>query len=172
MSGDALAADNPWRWGTKRVDPTTDLVHYEYRVYSPRLGRWLSRDPIGEAGGRNLYAFAGNDPVNSQDVLGLFSWFGGSEPQQGSPGGNMGPSDGGRMESLMRSFVKCAFSAVDGFFPREFSIPMPIPMPTRAARVRRAGSSFAEGVSVRRFRRMGTVSFCDVLRFLRPFSCD
>ena len=26
MSGDALAADNPWRWGTKRVDPTTDLV--------------------------------------------------------------------------------------------------------------------------------------------------
>jgi RHS repeat-associated protein len=116
MSGDALAADNPWRWGTKRVDPTTDLVHYEYRVYSPRLGRWLSRDPIGEAGGRNLYAFAGNDPVNSQDVLGLFSWFGGSEPQQGSPGGNMGPSDGGRMESLMRSFVRCACSAVDGFF--------------------------------------------------------
>jgi RHS repeat-associated protein len=78
MSGDALAADNPWRWGTKRVDPTTDLVHYEYRVYSPRLGRWLSRDPIGEAGGRNLYAFAGNDPVNSQDVLGLDGGAGGT----------------------------------------------------------------------------------------------
>ena len=92
------------------------LVHYEYRVYSPRLGRRLSRDPIGEAGGRNLYAFAGNDPVNSQDVLGLFSWFGRSGPQEGSPGGNMGPSDGGRMESLMRSFVKFACSAVDGFF--------------------------------------------------------
>jgi RHS repeat-associated protein len=70
MSGDALAADNPWRWGTKRVDPTTDLVHYEYRVYSPRLGRWLSRDPIGEAGGRNLYGFAGNDPVNGAGCAG------------------------------------------------------------------------------------------------------
>jgi RHS repeat-associated protein len=87
MSGDALAADNPWRWGTKRVDPTTDLVHYEYRVYSPRLGRWLSRDPIGEAGGRNLYGFDGNDPVNSQDVLGLDGGAGGFGHH------SMGPSE-------------------------------------------------------------------------------
>jgi RHS repeat-associated protein len=116
MSGDALATDNPWRWGTKRVDPTTDLVHYEYRVYSPRLGRWLSRDPIGEAGGRNLYAFAGNDPVNGQDLLGLFSGVGGSLPGVDVPGGNLGASNEGQLESLMRSFVKCACSAVDGFF--------------------------------------------------------
>jgi len=40
------AALNPFRFSTKRTDPTTDLVLYEYRAYSPTLGRWLSRDPL------------------------------------------------------------------------------------------------------------------------------
>jgi hypothetical protein len=39
--------------------------------YNPQLGRWLSRDPLGEAGGFNLYAYCGNDPVNGHDPLGL-----------------------------------------------------------------------------------------------------
>ena len=39
--------------------------------YNPQLGRWLSRDPMGEAGGFNLYAYCGNDPVNRHDPLGL-----------------------------------------------------------------------------------------------------
>jgi len=34
-------------------------------------GRWLSRDPIAENGGVNLYAFCNNDPVNGVDRLGL-----------------------------------------------------------------------------------------------------
>src|SRR5438045_5548548 len=34
-------------------------------------GRWLSRDPIGERGGRNLYGMVRNDPVNHWDLLGL-----------------------------------------------------------------------------------------------------
>lgn len=42
-----------------------------YRAYSPTLGRWLSRDPIGEAGGLNLYGYVLNDPVNLIDPLGL-----------------------------------------------------------------------------------------------------
>ncbi|MDD4406299.1 MAG: hypothetical protein PHO36_16240 [Parabacteroides sp.] len=44
----------------------------------PYLGRWLSRDPIEEKGGLNLYAFVNNDPVNKWDKLGLdFStWIG------------------------------------------------------------------------------------------------
>lgn len=33
--------------------------------------KWLSRDPLGEAGGLNLYGFVGNDPVNNWDYLGL-----------------------------------------------------------------------------------------------------
>jgi hypothetical protein len=39
--------------------------------YCPRTGRFISRDPLGEAGGFNLYAYCGNDPVNRHDPLGL-----------------------------------------------------------------------------------------------------
>ena len=71
MSGGAIASENPWRFSSKRQDPTTDWVHYEFRIYDPTSGRWLSRDPIGEAGGENLYGFVGNDPVNRVDLWGL-----------------------------------------------------------------------------------------------------
>jgi RHS repeat-associated protein len=77
MSGTAIAAENPWRFSSKRQDPTTDWVHYEFRVYDPSSGRWLSRDPIGEAGGENLYGFVGNDPVNGVDLFGLQETGGG-----------------------------------------------------------------------------------------------
>jgi hypothetical protein len=39
--------------------------------YNPQAGRWLSRDPIGEKGGRNLFALVHNDPVKRVDYLGL-----------------------------------------------------------------------------------------------------
>lgn len=42
-----------------------------FRVYSDDLGRWLSRDPLGESQGPNLYAYANNDPINFVDPLGL-----------------------------------------------------------------------------------------------------
>jgi uncharacterized protein RhaS with RHS repeats len=44
---------------------------YGYRFYSPGLGRWINRDPIGEAGGLNLYAMVGNNPTNYGDPYGL-----------------------------------------------------------------------------------------------------
>jgi RHS repeat-associated protein len=44
------AKENLFRFSTKRTDNTTDLVLYEYRAYSPVLGRWPSPDPIGELG--------------------------------------------------------------------------------------------------------------------------
>ena len=47
-----------------------------YRAYDADLGRWLNRDPIGEAGGINLYGYVGSDPVNYVDPLGLNSAIG------------------------------------------------------------------------------------------------
>ncbi|MFA5952933.1 MAG: RHS repeat-associated core domain-containing protein, partial [Hyphomicrobium sp.] len=49
----------------------TGLYHYKARVYAPALGRFLQPDPIGEAGGINLYAYGLNDPVNLTDPDGL-----------------------------------------------------------------------------------------------------
>ncbi|MBK8915060.1 MAG: RHS repeat-associated core domain-containing protein [Phycisphaerales bacterium] len=66
------AAINPFRFSTKFLDAETGLSYYGYRYYSPRLGRWINRDPIGEKGGFALYAFVANHPVNAWDALGLF----------------------------------------------------------------------------------------------------
>jgi RHS repeat-associated protein len=42
-----------------------------YRVYDPDLGRWLSRDPVGESGGTNLFAYVQNGPDMLSDLSGL-----------------------------------------------------------------------------------------------------
>lgn len=65
------AKTNPYRFSTKYTDDETGLLDYGYRYYDPMLGRWLSRDPIAERGGLNLYGFVGNDGVDSWDRLGL-----------------------------------------------------------------------------------------------------
>jgi RHS repeat-associated protein len=63
--------EQPFGFSTKRYDPDTGLVYYGHRYYSPAIGRWTTRDPLGEAGGMNLYAFVGNSPVNWVDPFGL-----------------------------------------------------------------------------------------------------
>ena len=71
---DATAIDNHVLWNARRYDQTTNLHYYKYRHYCPELGRWLSRDPIEERGGYNLYGFVGNNSINLFDELGLESY--------------------------------------------------------------------------------------------------
>ena len=47
------------------------LYYFGWRYYDPVLCRWISPDPLGEAGGLNLYQFCGNDPINCIDPDGL-----------------------------------------------------------------------------------------------------
>jgi len=54
-------------------DRPTGLTLAPYRGYDPGLGRWLSRDLLGLAGGLNLYGYVDNDPANALDPLGLSS---------------------------------------------------------------------------------------------------
>ncbi|MFD2159809.1 RHS repeat domain-containing protein, partial [Rubritalea tangerina] len=78
-SGNELATsaiDNKVTWNSRRYDSDTKLHYYKYRHYNPTLGRWLSRDPIEERGGINLYGFVGNGSISRFDMLGLFFWGG------------------------------------------------------------------------------------------------
>jgi RHS repeat-associated protein len=52
-------------------DADSALYFTPARAYKPDWGRWLSPDPIGAAGGSNLYAFVGGRPLNFADPSGL-----------------------------------------------------------------------------------------------------
>ena len=71
LSTGSMALFNPFRFSTKYQDAETDFLYYGYRFYNLNVGRWLSKDPIEEAGGQNLYAFSRNDQVNQIDYVGL-----------------------------------------------------------------------------------------------------
>jgi RHS repeat-associated protein len=94
------AESNVFRFSTKYYDAEVGLYYYGYRYYSPELGRWMSRDPVGEQGfvlsslqkfiqldkklqdyfdnrwtkrdyEHHVYQFVKNDPFNNLDFLGL-----------------------------------------------------------------------------------------------------
>jgi len=72
----------PFRWQSKYWDDACGLYYFGYRHYGPKYGRWLSRDPMGEAGGFNLYAYCSNDPVGKWDYLGMDDFQGPVTPEK------------------------------------------------------------------------------------------
>jgi RHS repeat-associated protein len=60
------------RWPGHRFDEDTGLHYNRYRDYDPKLGRYIEPDPLGHAGGINLYAYSKN-PMVDVDLLGLRS---------------------------------------------------------------------------------------------------
>lgn len=45
--------------------------NHAFAFYNPQTGHWLTRDPIGENGGQNLFSLAHNHPVSGTDSRGL-----------------------------------------------------------------------------------------------------
>jgi RHS repeat-associated protein len=72
MASGLKSQDFAFRFGTKLLETETDLIHYQFRSYSSKLGKWLNRDRIEEKGGLCLYAYVQNDPVDFFDHFGLF----------------------------------------------------------------------------------------------------
>ncbi len=56
---------------TARENDGTGLYFYRARYYDPVLKRFITEDPIGLAGGMNVYSYVEGSPTNLGDVLGL-----------------------------------------------------------------------------------------------------
>ena len=69
-----MADANLYRFASQEINPTAGIYAYLFRFYDPNLQRWLTKDPIGLRGGRNVFAFVGNNPINRIDPLGLNSY--------------------------------------------------------------------------------------------------
>lgn len=68
-----------WLFHGEFIDEENGLYNYGYRHYSPSLGRWASRDPLGIRVDPNLYRFLFNHPPNGRDFLGLDEWDDGGD---------------------------------------------------------------------------------------------
>jgi RHS repeat-associated protein len=63
------ANDNSFQF-TGRENDGTGLYFYRGRYYNPAWGRFISEDPIGLAGGANLYRYAADNPLQLRDPSG------------------------------------------------------------------------------------------------------
>jgi RHS repeat-associated protein len=77
LSG-SIDADRLYTGHLYFADADTPMHFAPYRAYQPELGKWLSRDLIGELGpdGPNVFGYSRNNPVLFSDLTGLYSVLG------------------------------------------------------------------------------------------------
>jgi RHS repeat-associated protein len=65
-----LGAANGFAFTGREWDSETGLYAYRARYYDPKIGRFLSEDPLGFVSGMNFYTYVDNSPVSFVDPLG------------------------------------------------------------------------------------------------------
>lgn len=61
---------NSFTYTGREYDRETGLYYYRNRYYDPKIGRFLTQDPIGMIDGPNLYTYCNNNPINFVDPFG------------------------------------------------------------------------------------------------------
>ncbi|WP_143406419.1 RHS repeat-associated core domain-containing protein, partial [Estrella lausannensis] len=67
-----------WGFSSKRLDRETGLIFFGRRYYDPESGRFITKDPLGDREGPNLYAYVANNPLMFVDLYGLYAAGAGS----------------------------------------------------------------------------------------------
>ena len=67
----AAPAGMPFGLNARWRSPLTGFANMHHRWYSPRMGEFLSHDPLGYVDSYNLFGFATFDPINGYDPFGL-----------------------------------------------------------------------------------------------------
>jgi RHS repeat-associated protein len=68
---EAGATEPGYAFTAREWDPETGLYYYRARYYDPKVGRFISEDPIGFWGGVNFYAYVHGRPTVRVDPYGF-----------------------------------------------------------------------------------------------------
>lgn len=63
----------PYLYAGRRYQASTGMYFNRHRYYQPQSGRFISSDPLGFAGGNNLWGYANNSPAANTDPYGLIA---------------------------------------------------------------------------------------------------
>jgi RHS repeat-associated protein len=107
--------------GASTPNQTGGFTYLRNRWYDPQSGRFLTQDPIGLAGGVNLYAYAGNNPVSFSDPFGLSPClaYGNCTQSDGGSDGLVDPNSVGNVQSTLfdpSAFIGTVASGIRGLF--------------------------------------------------------
>jgi RHS repeat-associated protein len=75
--GDGKKTVMSLRYAGQYFDSETGLHYNWHRYYDPKIGRYITSDPIGLAGGLNTYTYAYNNPLRYIDPTGLLGFCSG-----------------------------------------------------------------------------------------------
>jgi RHS repeat-associated protein len=117
-----LTTDIVFGYTGKYFDETTGLQNSWNRWYSPKMGRFISQDPIGfAAGDANLYRYVGNKPTTHTDPSGLQESANGPSTQ--SPTITVNVINSGTGQPFTVTLPNPYFQGGQGAYPPILSLP-------------------------------------------------